>query len=209
MGEYFHAYRNADHLVAGFQSILLRNWPYLERSDNRAQLFELLSELVLGLLGSSLNSEQFSLMLRGTLGWCKETLDGRYASEYDEPLRRMGEALTELQPAYATAFLERDALLRNLVERAGARPALAHVYAGLYRRVLAGGYRRVARSSRRTDLGAHADGRSHRPGRRRPVVRLPLGDEDAAGSSRRPNRPPTTSCSLRRCRPSRTCSARR
>ena len=35
LGEYFHTFRNADLLVEGFQTTLLRNWPYFERSDDR------------------------------------------------------------------------------------------------------------------------------------------------------------------------------
>ena len=38
LGEYFHTFRNADLLVEGFQTTLLRNWPYLERSEERARL---------------------------------------------------------------------------------------------------------------------------------------------------------------------------
>ncbi len=145
VAEYFHSYRNVDHLVAGFQSILLRNWPYLERSDDRVQLFELLSELVCGLLGSSLSNAQFSLLLRGLLGWCKETLAGRYGSDYDASLCRIAETLISLETAHATAFLERDALLRNLVVAAQKQPTVAAPFARLYRRVLLAGYWRALR----------------------------------------------------------------
>ena len=54
MGEYFHTFRNADMLVEGFQTTLLRNWPYFERSEDRSGLFGLLAELVLGLLDGPL-----------------------------------------------------------------------------------------------------------------------------------------------------------
>ncbi len=50
LAEYFHSYRNVDLLVDGFQTILLRNWNYFERSDRRVEAFTLLSELVLDLL---------------------------------------------------------------------------------------------------------------------------------------------------------------
>ena len=33
LSEYFHIYRNVDLLVDGFQTILLRNWTYFERSE--------------------------------------------------------------------------------------------------------------------------------------------------------------------------------
>ena len=143
LGEYFHTFRNADLLVEGFQTTLLRNWPYLERSEERATLFELLSELVLGLLDSPLTDEQFSLMLRGLLTWCGEVLGGQRREDYDDALEMLGAALIRLLPLHTTAFLERDALLRNLVARVAGRPALAPVYFALYRRVLVAGYRRA------------------------------------------------------------------
>ncbi len=36
VSEYFHTFRNADLLVEGFQTTLLRNWTYFESSDDRA-----------------------------------------------------------------------------------------------------------------------------------------------------------------------------
>ncbi len=36
VGEYFHTFRNADLLIEGFQTTLLRNWTYFESSDDRA-----------------------------------------------------------------------------------------------------------------------------------------------------------------------------
>ena len=143
MGEYFHTFRNVDLLVEGFQATLLRNWPYFERSEDRAKLFELLADLVLGLLDASLTHEQFSLLLRGLLMWCTEALSGRYASAYDDALETIGRSLTGLLPPQRDAFLERDALLRNLVERTAGRPALAPVFSELYRETLTAGYRRV------------------------------------------------------------------
>src|SRR5450759_422134 len=41
LDEYFHTFRNADMLVEGFQTTLLRNWPYFERSEDRSSLFGL------------------------------------------------------------------------------------------------------------------------------------------------------------------------
>ncbi len=137
MGEYFHTFRNADLLVEGFQTTLLRNWPYFERSADRTELLGLLTELVLGLLDSALTRDQFSLLLRSLLVWCAAALDGQHGDGYDEPLGVVAEALARLLPARAAAFLERDALLRNLVERAAGRPALAGRYLGLLRAVLA------------------------------------------------------------------------
>ena len=51
-------FRNADLLIEGFEIILLRNWTYFERSENRARLFGLLSELVLGLLETPLTASR-------------------------------------------------------------------------------------------------------------------------------------------------------
>jgi len=143
MGEYFHTFRNADMLVEGFQTTLLRNWPYFERSEDRSTLFGLFAELVLGLLDSPLTAEQSSLLLRGLLLWCTEALNGKHGAAYDDSLEMVGESLVRLLPLQPVAFLERDALLRDLVALTGQRPALAPVFFGLYRRVLLIGYRRV------------------------------------------------------------------
>ena len=136
MAEYFHTYRNADLLIEGFQTILLRNWTYFERSDERAQLFDLLAELVLELLESPLSDEQFSLLLRSLSMWCTAALGGASGDAYDESLLRVATTLSRLLPTQTTAFLERDALLRNLVEQAVRRPALAPAFHGLYRQLL-------------------------------------------------------------------------
>lgn len=145
LGEYFHTFRNADLLVEGFQTILLRNWPYLERSEDRSQLFELLAELVIGLLDAPLTDAQFSLTLRGLLTWCTEVLGGQRREEYDDSLETLGVALVRLLPQHTTAFLERDAPLRSLVERAAGRPLLAPIFFALYRQNLIAGYNRALR----------------------------------------------------------------
>ncbi|PKN39634.1 MAG: hypothetical protein CVU63_15000, partial [Deltaproteobacteria bacterium HGW-Deltaproteobacteria-20] len=141
IGEYFHAFRNVDMLVEGFQQILLRNWPYFERSPRRAELFGLLSDLVLRLLDERLTDKQSSLLLRGLLTWGADVLGGRHADEYDEHVQAIGDALTRLLPAHGAAFMERDALVHNLVARAAARPALAPVFLEFYRQALMAGYR--------------------------------------------------------------------
>ena len=143
MGEYFHTFRNADMLVEGLQTTLLRNWPYFERSEDRSSLFGLFAELVLGLLDSPLTAEQASLLLRGLLLWCTEALNGKHGAVYDDSLEMIGESLVRLLPEQPVAFLERDALLRDLVAQAGERPSLAPIFFDLYRRVLLLGYRRV------------------------------------------------------------------
>ncbi len=143
MNEYFHTFRSAELLVDGFQTTLLRNWSYFERADDREDLFGLLGELVVGLLESELPPDQFSLLLRALLTWSADVLGGAHAGEYDAPLAALSAALVRVLPEHEAEFLERDTLLRNLTERAAARPALAPGYEALFRAVLGAGYRRV------------------------------------------------------------------
>ncbi|MFH1833625.1 MAG: PEP/pyruvate-binding domain-containing protein, partial [bacterium] len=143
LAEYFHAYRNVDLLIDGFQTILLRNWSYFERSEDRAQSFELLSELVLDLLDASLSGEQTSLLLRQLLTWCTTVLNGNHSDAYDDGLRTVAESLSRLLPRQPLAFLERDALMRGLLESAAGRPSLEPTFSRLYRDILLLGYRRV------------------------------------------------------------------
>ena len=143
MGEYFHTFRNADLLVDGFQTTLLRNWSYFERSPDRSELFGLLAELIVGLLDSAVTSQQFSLLLRALLTWSADTLAGPYGDGYDEALLSLAEALQRLLPEHESEFLERDTLVRNLVARSASRPALDREYRALYRSLLAVGYRRI------------------------------------------------------------------
>jgi pyruvate,orthophosphate dikinase len=142
--EYFHAYRNVDSLIDGFQSILLRNWSYFERSENRSTAFTLLSELVLDLLDTSLTSQQASLLLRQLLTWCSSVLSGPYPAAYDEPLRNVADCLSRFMPVQPLAGLERDTLLQGLLKLAARRPALESAFTELYRSLLLLGYRRVA-----------------------------------------------------------------
>ena len=143
LAEYFHAFRNADLLIDGFQTILLRNWTYFERSDDRARSFALLSELVLDLLSGPLTDAQTSLLLRQLLTWCAGVLAGPYPDAYDESLQDVAGSLSILLPARRLAFLERDGLLRTLVRNAEQRPRLALPFSELYRSLLLLGYRRV------------------------------------------------------------------
>jgi pyruvate,orthophosphate dikinase len=144
LGEYFHTFRNADLLVDGFQTILLRNWAYFERSADRSELFGLLSGLALELLESQLSDEQCSLLLRALLVWSADALDGAHGDEYDAALLALGEALARLLPRRRAAFMERDTLVRGLVARAAGRRSLAPVFVELYRRVLISGYGAVS-----------------------------------------------------------------
>jgi pyruvate,orthophosphate dikinase len=143
LAEYFHAFRNADLLIDGFQTVLLRNWTYFERRENRAQSFALLTELVLGLLDTQLSDAQTSLLLRQLFTWCGAALAGPHGDAYGDSLEKVAEVLVQLLPDRGPAFLERDGLLRTLVERAQQRPRLAHPFSELYRSVLLMGYQRV------------------------------------------------------------------
>ena len=105
-------------MIDGFQTILLRNWTYFERSEDRARCFALLSELVLDLLDTPLSEGQTSLLLRQLLTWCTTALRGPHSDEYDDSLQAVAECLSRSFPRQPLAFLERDTLLRGLVERA-------------------------------------------------------------------------------------------
>lgn len=144
LAEYFHTYRNADALIEGFQVILLRNWTYFERSDDRAHLFSLCSELVRGLLEDKLSRPQFSALLRIALMWSTDALGGPHSDQYDAGLLDMNRLLGLRLHEQPIAFLERDALLRALVERTADRPAIAEAFFKLYRSVLLRGYRIAA-----------------------------------------------------------------
>jgi pyruvate,orthophosphate dikinase len=144
LAEYFHTFRNIDTLIDGFQTVLLRNWTYFERSADPALAFRLLSELVLDLLDTALTPAQLSLLLRQLFAWCTAVLKGPHADLYDEELVTVAERLTDLVPLQPLPFLERDTLLHALLEHAATRPSLAAPYSRLYRRLLLLGYRRIA-----------------------------------------------------------------
>jgi pyruvate, orthophosphate dikinase len=144
LSEYFHAYRNIDLLVDGFQVILLRNWGYFERSDDRTQMFTLLSELLLDLLDTQLSTQRASLLLRQLLTWCTAVLSGPHADAYDEPLQDVAVCLAGFIPRQTLAALERDTLLHNLVQATASREKIAPAFTELYRSLLLLGYHRVA-----------------------------------------------------------------
>jgi pyruvate,orthophosphate dikinase len=144
LSEYFHAHRNVDLLVDGFQIILLRNWSYFERSEDRTKAFSLLSELVTDLLRGQLTGQQASLLLRQLLTWCTTALSGPHAGAYDKTLLGIATSLSKFIPTQTLAALERDNLLRNLLQAAVKRPKLAPVFSELYRSLLMLGYERVA-----------------------------------------------------------------
>lgn len=144
LAEYFHTFRNADMLIDGFQTVLLRNWTYFERSDERGDAFRLLSELVLDLLDTPLTPAQVSLLLRQLFTWCTNVLKGPHPDAYDDSLIMVAERLAALVPSQTLPFLERDGLLRGLLEQAGKHPRLVKPFSDLYRDLLLLGYRRIA-----------------------------------------------------------------
>ncbi len=144
LAEYFHTHRNVDLLVDGFQTILLRNWTYFERSEARAEAFSLLSELILDLLDTPLTTQQASLLLRQLLTWCTAALSGTHSDEYDEPLVSVAKCLSGFIPRQSLAALERDTLLQGLLRAAAQRPPLEPVFSEIYRSLLLLGYHRIA-----------------------------------------------------------------
>ena len=144
LGEYFHTYRNIDLLVDGFQVILLRNWSYFERSEDRTRSFALLARLVTDLLAGPLTAQQASLLLRQVLTWCATILAGPHQDEYDKSLLEVAARLARVVPTQTLAVLERDTLLRNLVQTSVSRPRVFSAYGKVYRALLGLGYERVA-----------------------------------------------------------------
>ena len=185
IGEYFHAYRNADLLIEGFQTTLLRNWAHFEAADDRATLFGLLADLVLGLLDSALSPEQFSLSLRGLLMWCAAAVSGPHGEAYDDSLAGVATALADARrPPAGRLSRARHAAARP--GRAGRRAA------GARPRLLRALSRRPAArlpaprgAPRRAELGDRPGDRADRPGGGRRALRLSLGRAPARSHPRR------------------------
>ena len=71
----------------GFPDHAAAQAPAISRpSDDRATLFGLLADLVLGLLDSPLTPEQFRSSLRGLLMWCGSAVSGPHGDAYDDSL---------------------------------------------------------------------------------------------------------------------------
>jgi len=141
--EYFHEYRNIDAVIEGFQVILLRNWSYMESSGESAQLFSLLTGLLTGLLDEDLSRPQISALLRQILMWLSAGLSGPKKNSYTSSAVALLEALSAKANNDPVPFLERDSLLRDMVDRAGGSSELSPLALELYRKVLAGGYRMI------------------------------------------------------------------
>ena len=138
--EYFHDFRNIDAILEGLQTVLLRNWPYFERSGNREELFSLLAELLEGLLRQPLTREQTSSLLRQVFMWVSGGLSGRFSGLYLGPVLRLLDALGDTIEREPVAFLERDTLLRDMVMKASALDGAEQSALELYRKVLVTGY---------------------------------------------------------------------
>jgi pyruvate,orthophosphate dikinase len=100
--------------------------------------------LVIGLLGGQLTGQQASLLLRQLLTLCIAVLSGPYADAYDKPLLDVATCLSQVIPGQTLAALERDNLLRNLLQATARRPRLAAAFSKLYGSLLLLGYERVA-----------------------------------------------------------------
>ncbi len=144
LAEYFHTFRNVDHLIDGLQTLLLRDWAYFERSEECDRCVKLLAELAVGLLAEPLSSHQTSLLIRQLLSWSARVLDGPSCpGPHDDTLLAVAQGLSGALGRHPSALLDRDGLLRALAERAVAHPALEAPFARLYRDLLALGYRRL------------------------------------------------------------------
>ncbi|MDY0087648.1 MAG: PEP/pyruvate-binding domain-containing protein [Coriobacteriia bacterium] len=143
LAEYFHTFRNLEHVIEGFQTTLLRNWTYFERSEERAYLFELLSELVLGLFNTPLSDDQASRLLRQLASWCIMVLDGPFADSYEPSMHAVGACVAQVLTDQPRAALERDVLLRDLVQLATRIPSLEVEFSRFYRDLLGVGYERL------------------------------------------------------------------
>jgi len=143
LAEYFHTFRNVDHLIDGFQMVLLRDWAYFERSDECYRCVELLAELAVGLVESPLSSHQTSLLARQLLSWSARVLDGPCPGPHEETMLVVAQGLSDALIRHPAALLDRDGLLRALAERAASRPGLQASFTRLYRDLLVLGYHRL------------------------------------------------------------------
>jgi pyruvate,orthophosphate dikinase len=138
--EFFHEYRNIEAVIEGFQTVLLRNWMYFEGSANRGLLFALLAELLMELLRQPLTREQTSSLLRQLFMWVGTCLSSRHSHEYREAILALLGTLTDTAGREPLSLLERDSLLREMINKAAADPYLSEAALELYRMVLVSGY---------------------------------------------------------------------
>ena len=146
--EYFHPLRNVDAVLEGLQTLLLRNWSYLERSSRRAEFFSLAADLVLSLAETRLDDDRLSRLLRIALTWASSAAEGPHAEEYAKGLTDLGASLATLLPDRPEPFLERDRLARRVLDRLhrrGEQPQVPAPWLELYLSCLRAGYARIAR----------------------------------------------------------------
>ncbi|HZK48737.1 MAG TPA: hypothetical protein VFD74_03955, partial [Thermoleophilia bacterium] len=152
--EYFHPLRNVDSVLEGLQTLLLRNWSYFERAPQRAERFALAAELVLRLAEDSLDEEQLSRLLRLSLTWAAAVAEGPHSEEQAKELADLGSSFATLLPDRPEPFLERDRLVRRVLDRLhkrGGLEAASEPWLDLYLSSLRAGYARIAR---RLDVAA-------------------------------------------------------
>lgn len=138
--EYFHDYRNIDEVIHGFQTVLLRNWTYFERMENRSHLFALLAELQAELLREELTREQTSSILRQVFMWVASSLGGRHPQCVLEGLPLLLDALRESARRDPVPFLERDTLLGETVRKIPRDSGLFAQALELHRGIILAGY---------------------------------------------------------------------
>lgn len=157
--EHFHPLRHAGTVIDNLQTILLRDWVYLDAHPDRLALCNLLLDVICELFDSSLTEEQSSQLLRQLLLWYTSLLSSRHASEYVLIGPRITQTLWRLLPRIPVAFLERDKPLRDLTrtglevaarfedsgstELSCAATTTGKAMVALYREVLRRGYETV------------------------------------------------------------------
>src|SRR5680860_430876 len=152
--EYFHPLRNVDAVLEGLQTLLLRNWSYFERAPGRTEHFSLAAELVLRLAETPLDDDRLSGLLRLALTWAAAVAEGPHAAEHAKELAGLGTSLATLLPDRPEPFLERDRLVRRVLDRLhkrGGLEAASEPWLDLYLSSLRAGYARIAR---RLDVAA-------------------------------------------------------
>lgn len=142
--EHFHTYRHLDSVIAGLGTLQLRYWPHLARAENRAELFDLVTEMTTSLLELDLTHERASALLRSTILWCTAVIASEYAAELDAQVAGILHTLEPLLERQPSAVLERDTLLRELVASAPEKTATYAAATDLYRRTLLVGYDQLA-----------------------------------------------------------------
>ena len=175
MGEYFHTFRNADLLVDGFQTTCCATGP-TSSAPTTARSCSACSPSWSSSCSSRRSPASSSrCCCAALLSWCTDGSPGATRDQYDEPLAAARRARSPgCCPAHEAGFLERDALVRNLVERARRAPGARARLPRALPRACSPPATGACATSLDVPAWARAQGeRPHRPGRRGRRVRLP------------------------------------